>query len=435
MSAPAPASKGSEKPIYLRPAVLRLLIIALLGEIGYAVLNISTMPVYLKGAIYPKLGPIPNGRDMGETVVGLVLVAFLLSEAVFKSPMGSIADRIGHRKLMLIGPIFSVFTPILTLLVPHRFGTIEVVAILLLRVLDGIGSAMLWPAAFALMGSTVDDDERQKAMSLLNLCYMLGIALALPIGGAINDAFGYKWASLVFASLVFIAIVIAVWLGIPNEIKEVHHSDEHSSVGFGDFLKSAKQIPTFLILAAVTFGGIGFPTGIIKIFATEEFDLSEAKFGLLVFPAALAMGALSVPLSHVGEKIGKSRAVHLGMGLCSAGLSFICLGAVLPVFRETWVLAVAGIPLGLGFLLAIPAWMASVSDIDPKRRASNIGAVMTAQGLGAMIGVPIGATLYEKLQPYEIHTAHYSPFIGCAICVTIGWLLSLKLLKEPAPVA
>jgi MFS family permease len=94
---------------------------------------------------------------------------------------------------------------------------------------------------------------------------------------------------------------------------------------------------------------------------------------------------------------------------------------------------VGGLPLGLGFLLTIPAWMASVSDIDPKRRGANIGAVMTAQGLGAIIGAPIGGFLYEYLIPVlGVHVAHYSPFLCCSACVTAGWLLSLRMLTSDA---
>ena len=84
--------------------------------------------------------------------------------------------------------------------------------------------------------------------------------------------------------------------------------------------------------------------------------------------------------------------------------------------------------------------MASVSDINPEKRATNIGAVMTAQGVGAMIGAPIGAAMYEKFQPLGVQLrlgdsfGRYSPFIGCAVCVVAGFLLSLKILHEPKKV-
>ncbi len=429
-------SASDSRAIFRRPAVLRLLLVALLAEIGYAVLNISTMPVYL--AAKPGPGPhlFPEGRDLGSSVIGFVLVGFLLSEAVFKGPMGSLADRYGPRRLMMAGPCITTVTSLLTLAIPRHIGWLEVALLILLRICDGIGAAMLWPAAFALMGDTVDEDEQQSAMSLLNLCYLLGIALALPIGGIANDLAGVKWAGLVLAAVIFASVAItATRLKTPHRVGAVN-SLVHPEGNFGDLLGALRQIPSYLILAVVTFGGVGFPLAVVKLFATEQFRMSETQFGALVFPAAIGMATLSFPLSKYGARIGKARAVHVGLGLCTLGMVALATGMVEPLFRQPWVLALAGMPLGFGFLLTIPAWMASVSEIDPKRRGANLGAVMTAQGVGAIIGAPIGAAMYEKLQPMGIHLGlgadfgRYSPFAGCAVCLGCGWLLSLRLLKE-----
>jgi MFS transporter, DHA1 family, multidrug resistance protein len=426
IAAEAPEKQQQQSPLRT-PAVSRLLVIALLAEIGYAVLNISTMQVYLK-----------YDRGFGESVIGLVLVAFLLSEAIFKSPMGHLADRYGPKKLMMFGPALSVVTALLSLAVPHTLSEpAQVVIFVALRALDGLGAAMLWPAAFAAMGDSVEDDQRQQAMSLLNLCYMLGIALAFPIGGAANDYFGVKWAGLVLAAVLFAAVAFGVFFLVKAKHVSGQHVEEHGEFKISDFIASARQIPVFLILAIVTFAGIGFPMAIFKLFPSDQFGMSETAIGALIFPGAIAMALASVPMSQLGERIGRSRAVHLGMALCAIGMSIIGLGAVVPPMRQAWILAVGGIPVGIGFLLAIPAWMASVSDIDPKRRGTNLGAVMTAQGLGAIIGAPIGAALYEKLQPVGRELGlgpdfgRYSPFVGCAACILLGWVLSLRILRDP----
>src|SRR3954465_2784855 len=98
----SPVLDVKQRSVILQSGVWRLLVVALLAEIGYAVLNISTMPVYLEAA--PTNTWISNGRGFGASIIGLVLVAFLLVEAIFKSPMGHLADRFGPKKLMLIGP-------------------------------------------------------------------------------------------------------------------------------------------------------------------------------------------------------------------------------------------------------------------------------------------------------------------------------------------
>lgn len=425
------APQPPRNAVWRRAGVWQLLLVALLAEIGYAVMNISTMPIYLSRAPGAPGKLIAEGRGLGESVIGWIVVAFLFSEAIFKSPAGTLADRVGPRKLMLIGPCVTVFTSVATLFIPINFGAWEVIALALLRIGDGIGAAMLWPALFSRMGHLVEDAQRQEAMSFLNLCYLVGIALALPIGGIVNDLTGHTYASLMLTTVLFACVAFAVWRYVPTEEPDGHHEpvpEAHSGPGFGEFVLSLKEIPAYLTLAAITFMGIGFPMVIVKPFANAEFGLSETAFGALVFPAAIAMAAFSAPLSRLGEKLGRARAVHLGLALCAGGLLFVNLGALVPFFHSAWALALGGIPIGVGFLLTIPAWMAAVSDIDPERRGSNVGAVMTAQGVGAIIGAPIGAALYEKLPVHDVTLAHYSPFIGCFACVAAGWLLSMKLL-------
>jgi MFS family permease len=404
--------------------VLNVLLIALFAEIGYATLNLSTMPVYLV-----------KDRQFGTAALGLVVVAYLFFEAGFKPVAGHIADRFGTKKLLVAGPIISVFTSLLSIFLPHLKGApIETLEFIVLRALDGIAVAMLWPAAYAQMNAVVEDHERQRAMGYLNTCYMIGIALAYPLGGIVNDLSGQRYAGIILAMILF--VFAGFWsTRIQDSVKAKSH-DEHSS-GLKDFLDSLRQIPEYLLLSVITFMGIGFPLTIFKLFPVEEFGLSESFIGMLILPGAAAMALLSGKMGALGERLGRVRAVHYGLATCAAGMSLIALGMFLPFMRSPIFLALGGLPVGIGFLITIPAWMASVSDVNPEKRATNIGAVMTAQGVGAMIGAPIGAAMYEKLQPIGTSLnlgesfGRYSPFAGCAACVVGGWLLSLKILHTP----
>ncbi len=404
-----------------------LLGIALMAEIAYAVLNISTMPVYLQ-----------YDRQFGASVIGLIIATFLLCEAIFKGPCGAIADRFGRKWLIVIGPFISVMTTIATLLIPKNAGYLETISFMILRAMDGIGAALLWPAAFALIGDMVEDSKRQHAMSLLNMCYLVGIALALPIGGAANDILGPQFANftgarspaLFLAAVLFLGASLLAYFGIKSEPRHDHDDDTEEHVSIWAVLGSIKEIPGFLALAAVSFIGIGFPMAIVKLFSEQQLHLSESQFGLLALPAALAMAVSSVPMSKLGEKMGRAKAVHYGLGLCTIGMVLISLGGIFQFLRHPFIVAIGIIPVGIGFLLTIPAWMAAVADINPKRRAVNLGAIMTAQGLGAIIGMPIGSVLYEKLQPLGVDFGRYSPFMGCAICIGCGFLISLHVLKS-----
>ncbi len=437
MSEAPPATKPT--PIWKNPTVSRLLLVALFAEIGYAVLNISTMPVYLS-----------YDRNFGASSAVYVFCGFLFAEAAMKGPMGHLADRVGSRRLMMLAPLLTVGTAIASLFVPHfdpKVGEpLEVFIFIVLRLIDGIGAAMLWPAAFALMGNSVSDAKRQEAMSLLNMCYLVGVALALPIGGIVEDTTGPFLAKtglgshaggIILAAVLFGVVSLTVSRVVQVDAKPLHDDAHGAGLDAKQLIQTWKQIPSYLLLAVLTFAGIGFPMGIIKIIAQDEFKLSATQFGALVMPGAIAMALFSVPISKVGERIGRARAVHIGMFSCAVGITLISMGAFFEFFRSPWILALGGIPVGLGFLLTIPAWLASVSDINPSKRAANIGAVMTAQGVGAMIGAPLGGNAYEKLVPVGerlglgAHFGHFSPFIGTAICIWLAWLIGLRILRDP----
>jgi DHA1 family multidrug resistance protein-like MFS transporter len=385
-------------------------------------------------------------------VIGLIIATFLLSEAIFKGPMGSLADRFGRKRLMVLGPLLTVFTALGSLYIPRGIGDVESVAFFVLRAIDGLGVAMLWPAAFALVGESVEVHRKQEAMSLLNMCYLGGVALALLVGGVTDDLFGgitrntsgQHAPSLYLAAGLCAAVSVWGYFNLPSgrimreNARKAKLEGRRSSSEFVQLFRTAAKIPGYLFLGALTFMGVGFPLAVFKLFAIDEFDMSGTKFGSMMLPVLLAMAVLSPLMSRHGEKIGRHRAVHLGLFLCAAGMSVVALGAFMPSMRSLWVLAFGGVPVGLGFLLTIPAWYSSVSEIDEERRASNIGAVMTAQGLGAIVGSMLGSQAYERLQDktkflgmtVDTSFAHYSPFLGCAVCVVLGWILSLFLLRN-----
>ncbi len=99
------------QPIWMRKEVLSLLAIALLCELAVSVMNIAVMPVYLR-----------YQRGFSEGMTGLVIMSFLLSEAIFKGYMGHLSDKRGRRIMLILAPLIWTFTPIATLLVPSEWG-------------------------------------------------------------------------------------------------------------------------------------------------------------------------------------------------------------------------------------------------------------------------------------------------------------------------
>jgi DHA1 family multidrug resistance protein-like MFS transporter len=396
-----------------------LVLMAGFAELGYVTLNISAMPVYLRDTI-----------GLGESTVTAVGSMFLLTEAIFRAPMGMLSDRLGRRRLMLVGPSLTVFTALVTVLVHHP------VWFLLLRALDGIGAAMLWPAAYAAIGDTVPPERRSWAMSFLNMTYMSGIALGPLAGGLANDLTGAKTASFYLVAGLFAIAVLIIWRFYPRDHHEAHaHANpEKGEFSLRAFFGAVRLVPGHLLLAFVVFFGTGLVMLLVKLYAMDEFQISETVFGLgLVFPALL-IGALSVPIGHWSDRIGHIPSVRLGL----AGGALVMWAIVLPAKPHPLLVLLAAGVGALSFVLALAAWMAELSEVYPERRGIVLGAAGTAQGIGSILGALLGGVLYEhvSLTLGDWHIpSHRVPFIGCALMLTLGVLLSFLVLKPHRKVA
>ena len=411
-------------------SLMGLGVAALLAELAYAILNLSALPMYVKFTL-----------NQGEHL-GLILATFLMMEAISRPAFGALGDKIGRRPLMIMGPAITAVTAYLTIIFHSPL------VLILLRAIDGLGSGALWPSAFATIGDIVEEENRSAAMSMLNVTYMGGLALAFLLGGAANEHFHNYTASFYLVSILLVLSVLVMVFFLPRKIGVPHASEpihgeplelptleEPTEFKLSNLLRSFKEVPEMIVLACVTFLGMGLLTPIVKLYAIEHLGLTEQGFGLLVAPIAAVMGISAVPLGRLGDKFGKCLAVCWGIFMCAAAMWALAL------FRSIWIAGLAGIVIGVGFTIAFPAWNALVMSItSPDRRGEVLGAVGMAQGLAAIIGTIAGGYIYSSdlLSFPRLGVVNYNvPFWFSAILLSIGavisftWVRNLHGAKDP----
>lgn len=415
---------ASEPEVHLIPSPTRirellreykiLLILAsaaALAELAYAVLNLSGMPMYV-------------GKTLGRlSQIGFILGAFLGAEALSRPMLGALGDRIGRKPLMLAGPAITAVTAYLTILyrgpyvLPYLMG---------LRVLDGLGSSALWMNAFAAIADVVGENRRSAAMSVLNMTYMGGMSMGFLLGGVVNDHFHSLLASFYLASGLFVLAFLVLLIFFPWTPKSAQHSDVLAHEAPVDFkpshiLRSFREVPDMVVMAVVTFVGMGMLTPIVKYYAFDHLGLSETAFGIVVAPIAACMGLFAVPLGHLGDRYGKTTAVCWGLFAAAVAMW------VLALYKILILVALAGIVIGLGFTVAFPAWNALVlSCTSARRRGEVLGAVGLAQGLAAWLGTLVGPLIYnsDALSFPRLGIVNYNvPFWLSAISISGGTVI------------
>jgi len=386
--------------------------VSLATSLAYAVINQSAMPPYIQ-----EIGLTPH--------VGLVYAAFLVLETLFKSPMGSLGDRLGRKPLLVGGGLISACMAVgITM-------TKKLWALVILCGCSGIAAAAIWPTVAAAISGTVGRASRTSGMSVMTVTYMAGLALGPLVGGLANDLTNSRLTSFYVGAVLFLTAAALALILTPRQTSEEAECDRgriNRSVNLRDLLVGLGSIPDLMLVAFLAFFGIGLIIPIAKLFAMNQVGLSETEYGSLFLPIALAIALLSLVSGKIGDKWGKARSVRLGIALSAAGM------LALTISIGVWQLTAAAALLGVGFVLAMPAWLAFVSDITaPRVRGAVIGALGTAQGVGAVFGAGVGSYLY-KMAPLNIlglHIdSHRTPFAVSALALTTCIMLAFAFIRE-----
>ncbi|MDD1763762.1 MAG: MFS transporter, partial [Methanobacteriaceae archaeon] len=123
------------------------------------------------------------GMDFGTDAVLLnwVTNAFLLSAAIFAVPFGRIADIHGMKKIFTYGMIIFTIASLLCALSPNTLSLIGA------RVLQGIGTAMIFVTGLAIITSVYPPHKRGKAIGINIAAVYVGLSLGPVLGGLMTQ--------------------------------------------------------------------------------------------------------------------------------------------------------------------------------------------------------------------------------------------------------
>ncbi|HSQ93609.1 MAG TPA: MFS transporter, partial [Methanoregula sp.] len=124
--------------------------------------------------------------SMDAIQMGWVSTAYLLASAVFLVPFGRIADIYGRKRVFTTGLTLFTLASFLMILVPSTL------AVILLRILQGLGSAMIFGTAVAILTSVTPPAQRGKALGIYTTAVYLGLSMGPFLGGMLTGLFGWR---------------------------------------------------------------------------------------------------------------------------------------------------------------------------------------------------------------------------------------------------
>jgi EmrB/QacA subfamily drug resistance transporter len=173
--------------------------------VAFAVNLGAFLTPFMAASLNLGLPAMARDLEMGASALSWVASSYLLSAAVFTVPFGRIADIYGRRRILLYGnTIFALFSLLSAI---AWSPTVMIVS----RVLQGIGGAMIFATGTALLTSVFPPGERGRVLGNNVTAVYLGLALGPFLGGFLTQHFGWRSVFLVNFFIGVVLVVAVMW--------------------------------------------------------------------------------------------------------------------------------------------------------------------------------------------------------------------------------
>jgi len=140
--------------------------------------------------IGPAIPALREAFQIDNRRVGLVTIAFIMASLSSTAPLASLGDRYGRRPIYLISISLFALGSLLIALAPTFW------AVVLGRVIQGIGGGGIIPTASAVIADALPPKERGRALGLIGATYGMAFVLGPPLAGLVMVALDWHWIFL-----------------------------------------------------------------------------------------------------------------------------------------------------------------------------------------------------------------------------------------------
>ena len=382
-------------------------------------------------------------RELHLSSVGVqwVVNAYLLALASFFAFGGRLADTIGHAKMVVIGVVVFAVASTMCGLTPA--DSAAEAWIVTFRVVQGLGAAMMYPAALAIVVSAYEVRERGRAMAVF-----FGVAGGLTsigpiLGGYLSE---WTWRSIfwVNVSVAVLALILTARAKPSTETRpapfdyrglalvifgvglSVFGLQESQVWGWGNPATAGTIAAGVVLLVVFAFVELGHhqPLIQVKMFAIRAFlvenivlFVSMACFlPIFFFASVYSQGALAfgpnkaglyllffffgfAPGVQVGGRVldrkGAKQVVVIGCAVAAVGFALWANQVIHLRLASQWYFVLLS-GFGLGLMIG-PANTDAINQAGRRSYGEATGVTQTTRNFGASVGLAALGTLFTSM--------------------------------------
>jgi MFS family permease len=380
--------------------------------------------VGLERSVLPLIGKDDFGLSSKSAILSFV-VAFGIAKAVANLAAGGLAERVGRKRLLVLGWLFALPVPVLIATAPSWW------VIVAANVLLGLNQGLAWSMTVVMKIDLVGPRRRGLALGLNESAGYLGVALTAFATGALAATYAPR-------TLVWVGAAVVAGVGTALSILFVRDTGAH--VDEEQRLRGAAATSTLRaafvrgtvsdrVLRACSQAGLvnnlndALAWGLAPLFlAANGASVTEVGIVAAVYPAVWGLGQLAT--GALSDHTGRKPLIASGMLVQAGALALLVAGggAFAPALG-------AAILLGVGTALVYPTLIAAVSDVaQPVDRAQLVGVYRFWRDFGFVVGAVVAGTLADAFGS------------GAAIVVVAAltggsgiWVAATHWVERPAP--
>lgn len=337
-----------------------------------AIISAFTTP-FISSAINIALPAIGAEFATDAILLSWVPTSFLLVAAIFAVPFGRIADIYGMKRIFTYGMIIFTISSLLSAVAPSALSLIA------FRVLQGIGSAMIFVTGLAIITSVFPPQERGKVIGINIAAVYVALSLGPVLGGILTHNFGWRSLFYIMVPLGLLTIALVYW-----KLK-------------GEW--AACRGEKFDVVGSVLYG-------VMLLFIIYGFSILSSIWGL----ALLIAGAVGLLVFVRWELKAKSPVLDMKLFFKNRTFAYSNLAALLN-YSATFAVV---------FLLSL--YLQYIKGFNPQ----DAGLILVAQPVLMALVAPLAGRLSDRYDPRIIAT------VGMGV-VSVG-IFSFVFLNYGTPI-
>lgn len=362
------------------------------------------------GIIVPILPVFATTLGANSLALGMIIAAFSITRGFLQPVVGNLSDRWGRKGFLACGLLIYCLVGII---LPWAHSVSNIIGI---RILHGVGSAMIVPIAMAYVSDMAPIGQEGRYMGMLNIAIFSGIGSGPLLGGFFTDHWGMPSAFYAMSGLSILAFLLVIFQLPAMEAKEPQALRPGTISSLK--LMLATRRTRGILLARMTTMIVMVPAmAFTPLLLNQWFNASGTQIGIVIAGRTLANATLQTPFGRMAERYDKVVMLNIGCMIISLA---ICLVPMAMSFGQMLILFIV---LGMGEAMIWPVLGALAAEEGRRYgQGTMMGAFNTAMSAGVFIGA-IGAGACSDLIGLG-----WSFFV-IGVTVLISSLLAIQLIR------